>query len=98
MIIANIHDPITCFNCKLENYVVDCPCNIGISNASDYRKSRHDKCPLIILPDNATNGDMIKALFNISLDDFKHTWGGGTITDDWWNALYKKEKLNHEKI
>ena len=46
---------------------------------------------LELIPDNATNGDMIKALFNNSLDDFKHTWGGGTITDDWWNAPYKKE-------
>ena len=42
------------------------------------------------IPDNATNGDIIKLVFGIYLDDFKKTWGGGSYTDDIWNAPYQK--------
>ena len=54
----------------------------------NYIKSISQK--VITIPNEATNGDVMKALFNISLDDFKHKWGGGDITDDWWNAPYKR--------
>lgn len=55
---------------------------------SSYEKQIIDGIPL---PNNATNGNVMKALFNISLDDFKHKWGGEDITDEWWNAPYRTE-------
>ena len=45
---------------------------------------------MIVIQKESTNGDVMKALFDISLDDFKHKWGGGDITDDWWNAPYER--------
>ena len=59
----------------------------------------------IVIPDNATNGDMIKALFSIHKETFTNY---GTIkvygfdsekmpTEflvDWWNAPYKKGESN----
>jgi len=60
---------------------------------------------LKLIPDNATNGDVIKALFpkweqlndnhvwlNSDLDDFTHI----AYKPDWWNALYKKEALDED--
>ena len=44
-----------------------------------------------------TNGDVMKALFDISLDDFIHMWGGGEFTEIWWNAPYKKGRQDEEK-
>ena len=59
-----------------------------------------------VVPENATNGDMIKAMFPNaeitkimgSFDKDKllgyRTWLGGRSQDyplDWWNAPYKKE-------
>ena len=46
--------------------------------------------PTIFDTDNATNGDVIKLVFGICLDDFKKIWGGGSYTDDIWNAPYQK--------
>lgn len=62
--------------------VSDCANNIG-----DYDVPIHNA---IIIPDNATNGDVMYKMFDICLDDFKKTWGGGEFTDAWWNALYQK--------
>lgn len=60
----------------------------------------------IIVPKNATNGDMIKAIFpNAEIKEIMgsfdkdkllgyRTWLGGRSQDyrlDWWNALYKVE-------
>ncbi len=45
----------------------------------------------IPIPDNATNGDVMELIFNICLLDFKKMWGGGSVTDDWWNSPYKAE-------
>jgi len=56
---------------------------------------------LELIPDSATNGDVIKALFpcievrlvnddtlvQYTLDGFV----GNTVTRDWWNAPYRKE-------
>lgn len=62
--------------------------------------------PAIIIPKNATNGDMIKAMFpNAKINEIKgtfdkktllgyRTWLGGRSQDflsDWWNEPYKKE-------
>lgn len=44
----------------------------------------------IVIPNNATNGDVMYKTFGICLDDFKKTWGGGELTDAWWNSLYQK--------
>lgn len=56
---------------------------------------------LKLIPDNATNGEVIKALFpkweqlndnhvwlNGDLDDFTHI----AYTTDWWKAPYRKEQ------
>ena len=60
----------------------------------------------IIIPKNATNGDMIKAMFNVEI---KHIFedlniivvildGKSKIFElDWWNAPYKKEAESEEK-
>ncbi len=65
--------------------------NMGGSNEGTLEnvliKAVEDGTPI---PDNATNGDMMWKIFNISLDDFKKTWGGGEFTDNWWNAPYQK--------
>lgn len=54
----------------------------------------------IVIPDGATNGDMIKIIFPDSelretMDDLVHYtldgYVGNYATKDWWNALYKKE-------
>jgi len=58
----------------------------------------------IPIPDNATNGDMIKALFpnaktwEVTRDDFQCTYisskdicGIVALPLSWWNAPYKKE-------
>lgn len=51
------------------------------------------------LPENPTNGDMIKAIFpNVRLDDggeWRHIFWGvqakASFSQDWWNAPYKAE-------
>lgn len=98
MILGNIKDPKTCFNCELELEVKNCPCNLGTADASDFKNSKHPDCPLIIIPDNVTNGDMIKATFpNLQLYSDFTCWNvdlGGThifVDKEWWNAPYNKE-------
>ena len=48
----------------------------------------------IPLPENSTNGDIMKALFGVSCEDFKHRWGGGEITEEWWSSPYTE--VEHE--
>ena len=51
-----------------------------------------------VIPDNATNGDMIKALFDVKeIEEMKHCVFVTIYPDydtrfikDWWNAPYKK--------
>jgi len=60
---------------------------------------------LKLIPDNATNGDVIKALFPKweQLND-NHVWLNGDLDDfthiaykpDWWNAPYKKEAVDED--
>ena len=54
---------------------------------------------IIEIPDNATNGDMIKALFDCELNDelcYSYLWkidkNGyySQFDKDWWNAPYEK--------
>ena len=64
-----------------------------LSSPSGCAKLDNESClkeAFQLLRKKITNGDVVKAVFNISLDDFKHTWGGGTITDDWWNTPYER--------
>ena len=78
--------------------VDDCVRNIG-----DYNVPIHKA---IIIPENATNGDMIRALFpNAEIEEIRgsfdkekllgyRTWLGGRSQDyplDWWNAPYSPE-------
>lgn len=54
------------------------------------------------IPDNATNGDMIKVMFDVTEEDFydedrmvdvyglDRTDDPSTFYADWWNALYKR--------
>ena len=55
---------------------------------------------LKLIPDNATNGDVIRTLFSSSevreiIDDLVHYTLDGYIgnytTKEWWNAPYRKE-------
>lgn len=60
----------------------------------------YEKVDFIVIPEKATNGDIIKAMFNVEI---KHIFedlniivvildGRTKIYDlDWWNALYKAE-------
>lgn len=38
--------------------------------------------------DGLTNGEVMRKIFNMSLDDFQHTWGGGDYTNEWWNRKW----------
>lgn len=46
----------------------------------------NDLVNAIVIPEGATNGDMIKALFN----DFESALLVQVISKEWWNAPYKK--------
>ena len=73
--------------CATENYL-DCQILLELNNA-------------IILPDNCTNGDVIKALFPECDADFHFDCFGMTdwystnldgrtdFSDEWWNAPYE---------
>lgn len=56
----------------------------------------------MLIPDNATNGDMIKALFpndKVIEDAFIEVMHYGNykqILSDWWNAPYKAGKRGKE--
>lgn len=57
---------------------------------------------IIAIPDNATNGDMIKALFDIrEIEEMKHCVFvtiypnyDTRFIKEWWNAPYKKGENN----
>ena len=67
----------------------------------DFRAEMFEKCfsDSVILPDNPTNGDMIKAMFNCMVIDITN----GKVyvekiyfpfNEDWWNAPYKGGEEN----
>lgn len=76
-----------------------------IQTKADNKVEPYKKINAIIIPDNATNGDMIKAMFNVTI---KHIYKEEntiiTILDgktkcfdlDWWNAPYKLESEGEE--
>ena len=58
-----------------------------------------DEANAIVIPDNATNGDVIKAIFPICCSNMGNLDNGivvdfvgdlHTFNKDWWNAPYKK--------
>ena len=55
------------------------------------------------IPDNATNGDVIKALFDVTeehfFEDMVDVYGIDdyvTVDVNWWDAPYRKERTNDE--
>lgn len=60
-----------------------------VDNGMDYLP-----CVLIAngipIPDNATNGDVIDAMFP-NVDFVTDVFGGFNFPKWWWNALYKKD-------
>lgn len=72
---------------------------MGIANtiAEDEKKKRERN--IIEIPDNATNGDVIKAVFpGAKLEEsrllvfmFAQDFDVSLIDRDWWNAPYDKE-------
>ncbi len=66
--------------------VEDCGNNIGDYDIPIYNA--------IIIPDGATNGDMIKAMFPNDSRGFLVVNIG---RNDWWNTPYKKEVENERK-
>ena len=49
-----------------------------------YEKVRHG----IVLPDNATNGDMLLAVFPKEVKDVDVDWFG----EEWWNSPYGEDE------
>lgn len=68
--------------------------NAYIKGASDLLQGKIEGMPqVVVIPDNTTNGDMIKAMFPKMFCDTKgqtEEFTGMTLKD-WWNAPYKKE-------
>lgn len=59
---------------------------------ADDKVEPYKKVDVIIIPDGATNGDMLKAVF-----PDESTFNGGECVGfkkEWWNAPYKKEVKN----
>lgn len=57
----------------------------------------YEKVDFIEIPEGATNGDMIKAMFpNSHVNEMSHTvWVGYddmSFHRDWWNSPYRKEQ------
>lgn len=75
--------------------------NAYIQGASDLLQGKIEGIPkVVVIPDNATNGDMIKTMFpSIKIDFETYTKsevvhfrdGDAEFSHDWWNAPYKVE-------
>ena len=46
------------------------------------------------IPDNATNGDVIKAMFPNGITIDRSTAYAKQVTEDWWNAPYQRGNLD----
>lgn len=88
MIIIKDEDvPYSCGGCSFTrevNVTGETVCNLGVDDISWNKRPK--KCPIINIPDNPTNGEVIRALFDdrgyLALKDrMEHTM--------WWNAEYK---------
>ena len=95
MILVDAKMPIRCGVCRFPKVEI---CN----RSAMPDMSGKNKCPIIAeIPNNATNGEVIKALFpcmevrlvnkgilvQYTLDGIV----GNTVTIDWWNSPYRKE-------
>ena len=47
LIIEGMKKPESCWVCRIESLVENCPCRLGISNASEYKTQRHPNCPIV---------------------------------------------------
>ena len=72
---------------------------VGLLRISDEMQKKVDKAIQrgTPIPDNATNGDVIKAMFNIEEVDMQNTYcvsfpkeGNHYFFKKWWNSPYKK--------
>ena len=99
MIIVDMEMPKSCEECYLKGEMDLCRALTEYYNADSIPKD----CPIKAeIPDNATNGDVIKAMFpncaltcNIMGEEFICEFNGNkkkSIADrEWWNAPYKSE-------
>lgn len=106
LIIKDMKMPKSCQDCDL--FYDQIACSIGGDREADWDRcdvERLENCPIVAeIPDNPTNGDVIKAMFpNVHVtDEFRLMKPLGTILylsiskfqemrvqEDWWNAPYK---------
>lgn len=109
MILVDIEMPKACNECWLYNEDMEC-CIVasgGTANRFGYNNStKPDWCPIKAeIPDNATNGDVIKTMFPDLImplsksSNIVHTRFGDRVQDfdkKWWNAPYKPESEDKE--
>jgi len=97
LIIPNATKPSNCYNCPFNCNDMWCSLAHITIDRDDY-SPMDNECPLFDIPDNATNGDVIKALFpNMSfkiVNELVWTNLDGETTrfiTSWWNAPYTRE-------
>lgn len=107
-VIIDMDIPKRCDDCRLCTYYGngfgDCRLT-GIEINRNVAKVRHPDCPLqekkaVVIPENPTNGDVIKAQFgNNPIDVFIHDVnireGLNVVAHfdrEWWDAPYKAER------
>jgi hypothetical protein len=72
LIIEGMKKPESCWVCRIEQLIENCPCRLGINNASEYKTKRHPDCPI---KDMDKHGNLKDADFIIScLAEIKDTY------------------------
>lgn len=110
-VIIDMDMPKSCDDCPLCTYYGngfdDCRLT-GIEMNRNAAKVRHPDCPLqeikkVVIPENPTNGDVIKTLFpTIKTKEYRtfiKIIDGEeycSINYRWWNSPYKAERINEE--
>ena len=109
MTIVNMEMPKSCHECPFGDVGHNNRWDVCIvdKHLLDYNtKMVDDNCPIKAeIPDNATNGDVIKAMFpnakskrNLASDIlyFGRSQTMMRYTNEWWDAPYKSEKEDKE--
>ena len=102
MILVDMEMPKSCRFCHLQDVCVPFQREVVTEVVSiDTLNERHKDCPIKAeIPDNATNGDVIKTMFPDLImplsksSNIVHTRFGDKVQDfdkKWWNAPYKEE-------